>query len=165
MSHIVLTAPGSGIVLQAGSDVRNASTGDPVLLSFQCCRTCRNCKASHPSFCDRFGELNYAGDASSYSTSESKELRGAFFGQSSFAQLAIVKESSVVNVSGSIQDEEELKIFAPMGCGFQTGMGTVDNVADAGENDTVVVLGLGGVGLLSILVCIRCNRLECLYQF
>lgn len=135
--------------------MRNASTGDPVLLSFQCCRTCRNCKDEHPSFCDKFGELNYAGDASSYSTSESKELRGAFFGQSSFAQLAIVKESSVVNVSGSIQDEEELKIFAPMGCGFQTGMGTIDNVADAGENDTVVVLGLGGVGLLSILVCFR----------
>lgn len=133
--------------------MRSANTGDPVLLSFQCCNACKNCTSSHPSFCDKFGLLNYGGDGSSYSTSENKELRGAFFGQSSFAQVAIVKESSVVNVSGSIESEEELKIFAPMGCGFQTGMGTVDNVAEAGEDDAVVVLGLGGVGLLSIVVC------------
>ncbi|OJJ03065.1 hypothetical protein ASPVEDRAFT_53610 [Aspergillus versicolor CBS 583.65] len=147
----VLGHEGSGIVLEAGSDVRSASTGDAVLLSFQSCNACKSCRTSHPSFCDAFGALNYGGDGSSYTTAENKELRGAFFGQSSFSQLAIVKESSVVNVSGSVRDEEELKLFAPMGCGFQTGMGTVDNVADAGVDDVVVVLGLGGVGLLSIV--------------
>jgi Zn-dependent alcohol dehydrogenase len=49
-----------------------------------------------------------------------------------------------------IQNEDELKLFAPLGCGFQTGMGTVDHFAGTGQSDTVVILGLGGVGLAAI---------------
>jgi Zn-dependent alcohol dehydrogenase len=53
-----------------------------------------------------------------------------FFGQSSFSRLAIVKETGVVDVTGSVT-KEELKLFAPMGCGFQTGAGTVSELAKA----------------------------------
>lgn len=57
-----------------------------------------------------------------------------------------------MNVSGLTTSEDELRLFAPLGCGFQTGMGTVDQLAAAGEKDTVVVIGLGGVGLTAIMV-------------
>jgi Zn-dependent alcohol dehydrogenase len=63
-----------------------------------------------------------------------------------------VKEASVVNVKGLIRNEEELKLFAPMGCAFQTGAGTVINLAKATSEDSVVVMGLGGVGLAAIMV-------------
>uniref|UniRef100_A0A0C4DIE5 Enoyl reductase (ER) domain-containing protein n=1 Tax=Fusarium oxysporum (strain Fo5176) TaxID=660025 RepID=A0A0C4DIE5_FUSOF len=43
------------------------------------------------------------------------------------------------------------ELFAPLGCGFQTGAATVENVARANEKDRVAVLGLGGVGLVSIM--------------
>ncbi|TXC02842.1 hypothetical protein FocTR4_00014737 [Fusarium oxysporum f. sp. cubense] len=104
----------------------------------------------HPSFCSKFVEVNYGGEDATY-TAEGTDLRGNFFGQSSFAELAVVKETSVVNVTNIIKTEEELKLFAPLGCGFQTGAATVENVARANEKDRVAVLGLGGVGLVSIM--------------
>jgi Zn-dependent alcohol dehydrogenase len=58
----------------------------------------------------------------------------------------------VINFSGIIKNEEELKLFAPFGCGFQTGSGTITNLAGAGPEDTVTVMGLGGVGLAAIMV-------------
>lgn len=63
-----------------------------------------------------------------------------------------MSENSVVNVSGLIKSEEELKLFAPLGCGFQTGAGTVTDLAGTTEKDTVTVLGVGGVGLAAIMV-------------
>jgi Zn-dependent alcohol dehydrogenase len=123
-----------------------------VLLSFRFCGNCKDCKAKHPSFCQSFAPLNYGGEENFTLPSDSK-ASGSFFGQSSFSSYAIVKESSVVNVTGLVKDEEELKMFAPMGCGFQTGVGTVERLCGAGEEDAVVIMGLGGVGLSAIMVC------------
>lgn len=50
-----------------------------------------------------------------------------------------------------MKDKRELQLFAPLGCGIQTGAGTVINAAQAGPNDTVCVLGLGGVGLSAVM--------------
>lgn len=146
------SAKGSGYVQKIGSDVKTASIGDSVLLSFQFCSECRDCKENHPSYCQQFAAVNYGGEGEVYQVADGPSSRGHFFGQSSFASLAIVKEVSAVNVSALVKDEEELKLFAPLGCGFQTGMGTVDKFAAARENDVVVTLGLGGVGLASIMV-------------
>ena len=44
-------------------------------------------------------------------------VAGAYFGHSSFSGVAVVRESSVVPVKDLIRGEEELKIFAPLGCG------------------------------------------------
>nr|RBR00341.1 hypothetical protein FVER53263_13838 [Fusarium verticillioides] len=146
----VLGHEGAGVVVEAGPGVTKARPGDFVLLSFHNCKDCHDCKEGHPSFCDKFVEINYGGEDATYTT-EGTNLRGNFFGQSSFAELAVVKESSVVNVTDIIKTEEELKLFAPLGCGFQTGAATVENVARANEKDRVAVIGLGGVGLVSIM--------------
>ena len=60
-------------------------------------------------------------------------------------------EASVVNVKGLIEGDDDLKMLAPLGCGVQTGTGTVVTVAGATSKDTVTVMGLGGVGLTSIM--------------
>ncbi|KAM5521634.1 fungal specific transcription factor domain-containing protein [Fusarium oxysporum f. sp. phaseoli] len=146
----VLGHEGAGVVVEAGPGVTKARPGDFVLLSFHNCKDCHDCKEGHPSFCSKFVEVNYGGEDATY-TAEGTDLRGSFFGQSSFAELAVVKETSVVNVTNIIKTEEELKLFAPLGCGFQTGAATVENVARANEKDRVAVLGLGGVGLVSIM--------------
>lgn len=78
-------------------------------------------------------------------------IPGAFFGQSSFASLSVVKECSVVNATSLVSSKEELQLLSPLGCGIQTGAGTVINVAQAGEQDVVCVMGLGGVGLAAIM--------------
>ncbi|KAI7767127.1 hypothetical protein LZL87_013182 [Fusarium oxysporum] len=146
----VLGHEGAGVVVEAGPGVTKARPGDFVLLSFHNCKDCHDCKEGHPSFCSKFVEVNYGGEDATY-TAEGTDLRGNFFGQSSFAELAVVKETSVVNVTNIIKTEEELKLFAPLGCGFQTGAATVENVARANEKDRVAVIGLGGVGLVSIM--------------
>lgn len=50
-----------------------------------------------------------------------------------------------------MSSKEELQLLSPLGCGIQTGAGTVINAAQATEKDVVCVLGLGGVGLSAIM--------------
>ena len=143
---------GAGYVHKIGSKVQNVNAGDAVLLSFHSCSTCKDCKENHPSFCQQFTAINYGGEQDVFQLADGSKSSGSFFGQSSFSSYAIVKESSTVKVTELIKDEEELKLFAPMGCGFQTGIGTVDRLAAAGSHDAIVVIGLGGVGLTAIMV-------------
>ncbi|EON69255.1 hypothetical protein W97_08415, partial [Coniosporium apollinis CBS 100218] len=150
----VLGHEGSGYVKQVGKNVTVAQPGDPVLLSFASCASCKLCTSDHPAHCVDFNALNFGGQHDfSASSSEKKEpdIFGHFFGQSSFASLTIVNERSVVNAKGVVKDDEELKMFAPLGCGIQTGSGTIYNVAAATPDDAVVVMGLGGVGLSGIM--------------
>lgn len=95
--------------------------------------------------------LNFIGEDVFMSASE-HPVQGQFFGQSSFAARTLVKERSVVNLSGIVDDEEELKALCPLGCGVQTGCGTMINVGGAKEGDEVAVLGVGSVGLSAVMV-------------
>lgn len=146
---------GSGYVEQVGAEVTAVKVGDSVLCSFQYCATCKDCSEGHPSFCQQFSNFNYGGDGDVF-TFSGGVARGSFFGQSSFASYTVVKEASVVNVSGLLKDEEELKLLSPLGCGIQTGIGTIEKLAGATEKDSVVILGLGGVGLSAVLVSSLC---------
>lgn len=130
--------------------MQGISVGDPVLLSYTYCASCRSCEAQHLSYCEQFIPLNFFGRPT-FKDGKGKEIPGSFFGQSSFASWSVVKGSSAVNVKGIVQDKKELALFAPLGCGVQTGSGTVVNAAGAGEKDVVVVTGLGGVGLSAIM--------------
>lgn len=130
-----------------------AKEGDPVLCSFAFCEKCEICKAGHHSNCTTFNELNF-GPAPAFqlaSKSGEPEIGGLFFGQSSFANFSIVKSCSVVNVAGTVTEKKDLQLFAPLGCGIQTGSGTVVNVSGAGPKDAICILGLGGVGLSAIM--------------
>lgn len=139
-------------MLAVGTNITVAKAGDPVILSFASCRTCRSCKTGHPAYCrDIVGE-NFKSVDGIFSVGETS-VGGSFFGQSSFSNLTIVKESCVVNVSGLlVRDESELGLFAPLACGFQTGCGTVIRLANASDEDSICVLGLGNVGLAAIMV-------------
>lgn len=131
-----------------------AKEGDPVLLSFAFCNDCAICKAGHYSNCNNFNELNFGGPFKNFALASKggePEIGGAFFGQSSFASLSIVRECSVVNAKSLVKSKEDLQLFAPLGCGIQTGSGTVVNAAKAEQKDVIVILGLGGVGLSAVM--------------
>ncbi|KAJ6094907.1 hypothetical protein N7467_002420 [Penicillium canescens] len=78
-------------------------------------------------------------------------ITSKFFGQSSFARYSVVSERSIVNVRELLHDQDGLKLFAPLGCGFQTGMGAIYNASNAGSKDTVMILGLGTVGMGALM--------------
>lgn len=143
---------GAGYVEEIGCDVSNTKVGDKVLLSFASCLSCRDCLDGHPSYCKKFVSLNYGGETGAFRDKDGTEIAGSFFGQSSFSSHTVVKESSVVNVSELVRSDDELKLFAPLGCGFQTGVGTVTELTAANKTDTIAILGLGGVGLTAIMV-------------
>ncbi|CAI7641867.1 unnamed protein product [Penicillium pancosmium] len=143
---------GAGIVRAIGQNVRSAHVGDPVLLSYYSCTECGQCRDSHPAYCDAFQSGNYLGRQRSMSTKgKGEEVWTRFFGQSSFAHHSIVSETSVVNVKDFIYDTDELKLFAPLGCGFQTGMGAIQNISSAGADDAVLIFGLGAVGMGALM--------------
>lgn len=125
--------------------------GDPVLLSYAFCDTCSTCKGGHHSHCPEFVALNFAGQYPIFKSKDGTDISGCFFGQSSFANLSIVKSCSVVNVKDIVHDKEELRLFSPLGCGIQTGSGSVVNAGKAGPDDVILVMGLGGVGLSAIM--------------
>ncbi|OCK93173.1 putative alcohol dehydrogenase [Cenococcum geophilum 1.58] len=148
---------GSGYVESVGANVTVAAPGDPVLLSFSSCGTCALCSGGHPAHCVDFNTINFLGGpdfalaSSAGEESVKANIAGRFFGQSSFASRTIARESSVVNVKGLVNSDEELQLLAPLGCGIQTGSGTIAKVAEVGEGDCVAILGMGGVGLSGVM--------------
>ncbi|KAI3390224.1 hypothetical protein diail_12192, partial [Diaporthe ilicicola] len=151
----VLGHEGAGYVKSTGAKVTKVREGDKVILSFSFCKQCHNCRFGAPGFCEKWAEINFGGSRGVYSSSESEApgeaIAGSFFGQSSFSRVTRVKEISVVKVTDLLENDEELKILAPFGCGIQTGAGTVTEIANAQPGDMVAVLGLEAVGLAAIM--------------
>ncbi|KAJ5180128.1 hypothetical protein N7492_003338 [Penicillium capsulatum] len=143
---------GAGVIQAVGSQVRDIQVGDPVLLSFYSCSACHECQSSHPAYCDEFATGNYPGNIGSMKASDNAEpIWSQFFGQSSFSAHSVVRKSCVVNVKEQIKDIGELKLFASLGCGFQTGMGAVQNLARAVPDDVALIMGMGAVGMGALL--------------
>ncbi|KAL3440362.1 chaperonin 10-like protein [Aspergillus insuetus] len=149
----VLGHEGAGYVRSIGSKITKVKPDDAVLLSFAFCTQCHNCQFGAPGYCQSFNEINFTGhsDAFTYRDQPEQQVGGSFFGQSSFSRLTRVQETSLVNVSDWIQSRDELQLLAPLGCGIQTGAGTVTELAGAIMRDKVAVIGLGGVGLAAIM--------------
>ncbi|MEV6999121.1 NAD(P)-dependent alcohol dehydrogenase [Streptomyces sp. NPDC093982] len=147
----VLGHEGAGVVEAVGPEVTGVAPGDHVVLSFTSCGDCRNCRGGHPAYCATWLPLNLIGgrraDGTGTISRGGEELGGHFFGQSSFAERALVDERSLVKVD----PEVPLASIAPLGCGVQTGVGAVWNVLKPVTGSTVVVLGAGAVGLSAVM--------------
>lgn len=129
-----------------------AKPGDPVLLSYDYCGGgCAVCKAGNQTYCLEFNPRNFLGNQCFSTSGDKPDIYGSFFGQSSFASMSVVSEKSVVNAKDLIKNDDELKLYSPLGCGIQTGAGAIANVAKPGPDDSVAVIGLGGVGLSALM--------------
>lgn len=147
----VLGHEGAGIVEAVGEGVTKVAPGDRVVLGFASCGQCPRCAEDLPSYCQQFPVLNYAGcrgDGSSGLSQEGAPVSGHFFGQSSFAGLALANERNVVKVEA---DDVALDILGPLGCGFQTGAGGVLRSMDCPPGSTLAVFGGGPVGLAAVM--------------
>lgn len=155
----VLGHEGAGVVERVGHAVTGVTAGDRVVISFDSCGTCRPCETGRPVQCMHWPALNLLGgsrlDGSPTVTSAGtlagahadQPLHGCFFGQSSFATLALATERNVVKVS----PQAPLELLGPLGCGVQTGAGAVLNVLKPSPGSTVAVFGGGAVGLSAAL--------------
>ncbi|KAK0657818.1 chaperonin 10-like protein [Cercophora newfieldiana] len=150
--NAVLGHEGAGTVLGIGPAVTTVSPGDLVLLSFSHCESCRECTSGHPAYCHHFNDRNFGGSRadgshSTLSAAGGTPMYSTFFGQSSFAKHTLVHKSSVVKVPPGT----DLNLFAPLGCGMQTGAGAVLNTLDVKEGCTIAIFGVGSVGMAAVM--------------
>ncbi|MEU6389571.1 NAD(P)-dependent alcohol dehydrogenase [Streptomyces sp. NPDC046939] len=147
----VLGHEGSGVVVETGGPHTGLRDGDHVVLSFDACGHCPNCLNAAPAYCDSFAALNLYGgrreNAARFTDAAGETLAPRWFGQSSFAEYAVVPARNTVRVDPSLP----LELLGPLGCGFLTGAGAVLNSFGAGPGETLVVLGAGAVGLAAIM--------------
>jgi aryl-alcohol dehydrogenase len=150
ISPIVLGHEGAGVVAAVGAEVTTVRPGDHVVLSYRSCGACPECAVGSRPYCRDFRILNGIGsrpDGSATMRRDGSRVHGSFFGQSSFASHALAYESNVVVVG----DEIDFAVAAPLGCGVQTGAGTVLNVLAPPPEASLVVFGAGGVGLSAVM--------------
>lgn len=152
---MILGHEGAGIVRAIGKDVKDKSlrVGDQVLLSFTICQKCVPCLDNRPTFCHVHAPINFRAVRPDESTparlndGSNTTVRSQFFGHSSFARMSVVQDYCVVKCPVP----EMLPSYAPLGCGFQTGAGTVLNAVRPSKNASVVIFGMGSVGIAAVM--------------
>ena len=148
---IITGHEGAGIVEAVGEGVTRVAVGDHVCMSFDSCGRCVPCRAANPAYCEEFMARNLSGrnpDGSAGVRDEhGADVLGRWFGQSSFATYAIGTERNVVVVDRELP----LELLGPLGCGVQTGAGSILVAMDVQPGSSVVVFGTGAVGLSAVM--------------
>ncbi len=140
---VVLGHECTGVIAETGPGVDNLNVGDPVLLNWSpACRGCWFCQHDEPYLCqnaDRAWRRPYG------RLSDGTDLFPGF-GVAGFAEATVVDADSCVRLPTDIPLAEA----ALLGCAVLTGVGAVRNSARVRPGESVVVIGLGGVGLSAV---------------
>jgi S-(hydroxymethyl)glutathione dehydrogenase/alcohol dehydrogenase len=137
---LVLGHEAAGEVLEVGEHVTRAAVGDHVVLNWQpACRECWFCGHGEPWLC--------ATSSGVAAMENGITLDGApvhvSLGLGAFADQVVAPENAVIAVPSDLAFD----LAALIGCGVLTGTGAVRNTARVAAGESVVVIGLGGVGL------------------
>lgn len=149
----VLGHEGAGIVEAVGAAVTKVAPGDRVALTFMSCGTCPSCRQNAPSACVNFNAANGTGhraDGSCALHHDGAPLTSDFFGQSSFAGLAISHERNTIRIPETMP----LELAGPFGCGVQTGAGAILRSLNCQADRSLLIIGGGTVGLSALLAAV-----------
>lgn len=139
----VLGHEACGIVLETGAEVQDLDVGQRVMLLWNpACGKCFHCVENEPHLCLHASDRSrdpYAIDAVG-----APVYPGLTVG--SFAEQTVVPRNAVVAVPDSIN----MQSAALLGCAVTTGVGAVTKTAKVRAGSSVLVLGLGGIGLSAI---------------
>lgn len=136
---------GSGVVHSVGEGVRSVAPGDHVSVSFvPSCGTCHWCATGRQNLCD-LGATTLAGGMIAdgqyrHHVGDTPLNRMAQLG--TFSEYMLVNEASVIKVDADLP----LDAVALVSCGVATGVGSAQHRAEVKSGDTVVVVGIGGIG-------------------
>ncbi|WP_037140331.1 NAD(P)-dependent alcohol dehydrogenase [Rhodococcoides fascians] len=148
---LVLGHEGSGEIDAVGDGVTRFAVGDKVVVTFDACGICITCRQGLPAYCIEFTMRNVSGGrldgTNAISTISGDRVNGNFFAQSTFASYAVANERNIVKVP----EDVDLSLLGPLGCGIQTGAGTVMNKLRPQAGSSLVVFGVGAVGLSAVM--------------
>lgn len=147
---VVLGHEGAGHVISIGDAVTNVAVGDPVILSYSSCGNCSACSSHQAPYCQEFVPRNFGAaraDGSTAFSSNGKKIHSHFFGQSAFSTHVVAPTRNIVKAPSDIP----LEILAPLGCGIQTGAGSILNELNVHAGSSVLIMGAGAVGMSAIM--------------
>ena len=142
---IVLGHEAAGVVEAVGAGVRSVAPGDHVVaIAMAGCGRCYFCVRGEHTICPdaRAGMAGVLADGTSPLSRHGQVVyRG--LGVGGFAERMLTSENGVVRIDADVP----LELAAVVGCALQTGVGAVLNAAAVEPGATVLVMGLGGVGI------------------
>lgn len=141
---------GAGVVVEVGPGVTDLAVGDHVSASFvPSCGRCRYCSSGRQNLCD-LGSQTFIGGMITDGTHRHFQKNGepvtlmAKLG--TFSEYACVATNSLIKIDKDIP----LEAAALVSCGVATGWGSATARAQTKPGDTVVVVGVGGIGMNAI---------------
>nr|AAL14237.1 6-hydroxylauric acid dehydrogenase [Rhodococcus ruber] len=140
---------GSGIVTKVGPGVTSLVEGDHVVTAFiPACGTCGPCSRGLQNLCDEGAGLLTGRSISdgTYRASAKGEPLVPMCLLGTFSPYITVNEASLVKIEKDIP----LEAAALLGCGVATGWGSATAIGGTKVGDTVVVVGVGGVGINAV---------------
>jgi NDMA-dependent alcohol dehydrogenase len=145
---MVLGHEGAGVIEEVGPGVTRVKAGDQVVCSFiPNCGVCRYCATGRQSICD-MGATILEGylPGPRFPITGPRGDYGAMCMLGTFSQYGVIHQNSAVKVD----DDMPLDKAVLVGCGVPTGWGSAVNTADVKAGDTVVVIGVGGIGINAV---------------
>ncbi len=140
----------AGVVEALGAGVTDLAVGDHVAMVFMpSCGHCNPCAEGRPALCEPGAAANGRGEllTGGKRIHHEGEALNHHLGCSAFAERAVVSRRSLVKIDPALSFAEA----ALFGCAVLTGVGAVVNTAQIKAGQSAVVVGLGGVGLASVL--------------
>ncbi len=139
---------GAGIVAGVGPGVTGVAEGDSVVLSFlPACGRCSYCARGMTNLCDLGAGIVLGPQLDG---TYRFHARGQDVGQmcvlGTFSEYTVVPTASVVKVD----DGTALDKAALIGCGVPTGFGAAVRTGEVKPGDTVIVMGIGGIGVNAV---------------
>lgn len=153
---MVLGHEASGEVILVGESVTEINVGDHVILTLPSCGSCPQCINNRSVLCDKGIKANTEGTllkGSLHLTDTEGNKIYHHLGISAFAEHAVVSKNSVIPIPKDIPFE----IAAVFGCSVITGVGAIMNRVYPKKEDSVMILGLGGIGLAALMAVKACG--------
>ena len=142
----ILGHEGAGVVVEVGAGVTSLQPGDHVIpLYTPECRECEYCLNPKTNLCQAIRATQGQGlmpDGTSRFSLGGKPLHH-YMGCSTFANYTVLPEIALAK----IRPDAPFDKVCYIGCGVTTGIGAVVFTAKVEPGSTVVVFGLGGIGL------------------
>ncbi|MDH3683937.1 MAG: NDMA-dependent alcohol dehydrogenase [Acidimicrobiia bacterium] len=139
---------GAGVVVGVGPNTPGWSEGDHLVMSFiPGCGRCRWCASGQQNLCD-MGQWLLVGcrpDGSFRLSLDGRDV-GQMCGISTFCEYTLIDVTSAVKV----EDDLPLETICLTGCGVGTGWGSAVNSAEVRPGQTVLVMGIGGIGIHAV---------------
>ena len=146
----VLGHEGSGVIIDVGPGVTNVKVGDHVVMApIAPCGQCSRCLNLEGAYCEREEVRGWGILPDGRTPLKDKEGKGVAIGFNTgfYSDYAVVPSTAVAKIPNDVPFE----IASLLGCAVVSGYGAVVNTAKVDVGSSILVVGLGGVGLSAVM--------------